>query len=375
MTKSQGGQSDVKRNKAFMHILYWANRILLPPAKAMFILWTFSWILSFPGDKENSFGQKVIIVLFGYFIMCGVANLIYMSNKRRYLAYKMKITQKKINRLQRIMYKTDPIKYEMQYGYDESIIQKKGFLYNLFHKEPSAAEKAKMRLDRANQLASIINSTYNFEEFINSYRELIINMEFLQSVENLSFFTGRKPSEDLAEIREKRPLTEKEFIDRYLYQHGKESLASNKNYFDRLLPETIRYINSFLVNSSTEQKPYNNFDYMDGHDFEYFCADVLKKNGFENVEVTQGSGDHGIDILAEKDGITYSIQCKCYSSNIGNAAVQQAYTGKGFYHKDIAVVMTNRYFTTQAIEEAKELGVKLWDRDKLEEMVGRIERI
>ena len=27
-----------------------------------------------------------------------------------------------------------------------------------------------------------------------------------------------------------------------------------------------------------------NYDLMDGHDFEYFCADILKKNGFINVE-------------------------------------------------------------------------------------------
>lgn len=111
-------------------------------------------------------------------------------------------------------------------------------------------------------------------------------------------------------------------------------------------------------------------DNMEGHDFEHFCADLLRKNDFVNVEVTQGSGDHGIDILAEKDDITYAIQCKCYSSNIGNAAVQQAHTGKALYHKDVAVVMTNRYFTSQAKDEAAQLGVKLWDRDKLNFFVG-----
>lgn len=111
------------------------------------------------------------------------------------------------------------------------------------------------------------------------------------------------------------------------------------------------------------------YDNMEGHEFEYFCAEVLRKNGFTNVEVTRGSGDHGIDVLAEKNAVTYAIQCKCYSSNVGNAAVQQAYTGKGFYHKDIAVVMTNRYFTAQARQEAQSLGVKLWDRDKLNEMI------
>ena len=116
----------------------------------------------------------------------------------------------------------------------------------------------------------------------------------------------------------------------------------------------------------------NIVDKMEGHDFEYFCANILKKNGFSNVEVTQGSGDHGIDILADKEDISYAIQCKCYSSNIGNTAVQQVHTGKSLYHKDIAVILTNQYFTTQAKEEANALGVKLWDRNKLEEMIKRM---
>lgn len=115
-----------------------------------------------------------------------------------------------------------------------------------------------------------------------------------------------------------------------------------------------------------------NYDLMDGHDFEYFCADILKKNGFINVEVTRGSGDHGIDVIAEKDGISYAIQCKCYTDNVGNSAVQQAHSGKTIYNKDIAVVMTNRYFTQQAIEEANKLGVKLWDRNKIETLIQNI---
>lgn len=39
-------------------------------------------------------------------------------------------------------------------------------------------------------------------------------------------------------------------------------------------------------------------DLMEGHEFEYYCAELLKKCGFQEVEVTRGSGDYGIDILA-----------------------------------------------------------------------------
>ena len=135
--------------------------------------------------------------------------------------------------------------------------------------------------------------------------------------------------------------------------------------------DKLRILLSQSATTNNSQNITRNFDDMDGHQFERFCSDILRKNGFENVEVTQGSGDHGIDILAEKEDITYAIQCKCYSSDIGNAAVQQAHTGKSIYHKDIAVVLTNRYFTAQAKEEAAALGVKLWDRDKLNSMIEK----
>ena len=58
-------------------------------------------------------------------------------------------------------------------------------------------------------------------------------------------------------------------------------------------------------------------DEMEGHDFEYYCADLLKEIGYEDVEVTKGSGDYGVDILAVKDDITYAFQCKCYDRPIG----------------------------------------------------------
>ena len=141
---------------------------------------------------------------------------------------------------------------------------------------------------------------------------------------------------------------------------------SKKNFGNN----TLRFQNKY--NKRQENQSSKHFDFMDGHEFEYFCADILKQNRFLSVEVTRGSGDHGIDILAEKDGITYAIQCKCYSSNIGNSAIQQAHTGKSIYKKDIAVVLTNRYFTAQAKEEAAALGVKLWDRDKLNSMIEKI---
>ncbi len=102
-------------------------------------------------------------------------------------------------------------------------------------------------------------------------------------------------------------------------------------------------------------------EYMDGWQFENFCADVLKNNGYKNVEVTKGSGDQGVDVLAERDGIKYAIQCKHYSQAVGNKAVQEIFAGKQFYHCHVGIVMTNNYFTPSA----KENGIILWDGEYL----------
>ena len=58
----------------------------------------------------------------------------------------------------------------------------------------------------------------------------------------------------------------------------------------------------YLLQRARRRMP-EDFDLMEGHEFEEYCAELLKKCGFEDVEVTRGSGDYGIDILAEKDGV------------------------------------------------------------------------
>ena len=109
-------------------------------------------------------------------------------------------------------------------------------------------------------------------------------------------------------------------------------------------------------------------DEMEGHDFEYYCADILKARGFMEVEVTRGSGDFGADILAEKDGVTYAIQCKCYDKPIGVKAVQEVYAGRDYYDRMVGVVMTNQYFTQPAVELAQKLNIMLWDRGYVDAM-------
>ena len=108
---------------------------------------------------------------------------------------------------------------------------------------------------------------------------------------------------------------------------------------------------------------------LDGPEFEAYVALVLEDNGFKHVELTKGSGDQGVDILAERNGKTYAIQCKNYEGAVGNFAVQEAYTGAQFYGCDEAAVICPGQFTRGAKELAQSTGVLLWDGKKLSHMM------
>lgn len=110
---------------------------------------------------------------------------------------------------------------------------------------------------------------------------------------------------------------------------------------------------------------------MNGHQYEHECAKRLKKSGFNNVNVTKGSGDQGIDVIAYKNGEKYGIQCKYYSSPVGNSAVQEAFAGAKYYNCQYAVVLTNNTFTQSARDLAKRTNVLLWGNDKIPASVGQ----
>ncbi len=145
--------------------------------------------------------------------------------------------------------------------------------------------------------------------------------------------------------------------------------------FESVLILIILFILVFLISVFAITRKYrskydiNSLDEIEGHEFERYCAELLKKRGFEEVSVTKGSGDYGIDILAEKDGVTYAIQCKAYTTPVGVKAVQEACAGREFYDRMVGAVLTNQYFTKPAVEAAKKLKILLWDRGYLDSMI------
>ena len=151
--------------------------------------------------------------------------------------------------------------------------------------------------------------------------------------------------------------------------------GGKREVFMRLFPYTLVTVSVFAAGSAILRRmgrmTLEKLDKMYGNEFEYACAGILRANGFKNVVVTQASGDFGVDITAEKNHVSYAVQCKRYEKKVSNAAIQQVIGGLAVYGCEAGAVMTNSYFTEPAKRLAEANGVILWDRDALAEMLDR----
>jgi hypothetical protein len=105
----------------------------------------------------------------------------------------------------------------------------------------------------------------------------------------------------------------------------------------------------------------------DGHLFENWAAAALSRFGWD-AQVTAASGDQGIDVIATRQGRKLGLQCKLYSSPIGNKAIQEAHAGKAFYGAERVGVLSNAPFTSSARDLAAATGVLLLSHHDIPEL-------
>ncbi len=116
--------------------------------------------------------------------------------------------------------------------------------------------------------------------------------------------------------------------------------------------------------------------------FEKVCRELLRESGFENVEVTGGSSDGGIDgygILEINPFVSFKVlfQCKRYAEGklVSRAQVgdfRNAMIGRA----EKGIIITTSSFSNAAIQEANREGapqIELVDGTKLVKMFERVE--
>ncbi|MFM7550983.1 MAG: restriction endonuclease [Cyanobacteriota bacterium] len=116
--------------------------------------------------------------------------------------------------------------------------------------------------------------------------------------------------------------------------------------------------------------------------FEKVCRELLRESGFENVEVTGGSADGGIDgygTLEINPFVSFRVlfQCKRYAKgNLVSRAQVGDFRNTMIGRAEKGIIITTSGFSNAAIQEANREGapqVELVDGDKLVEMFQRVE--
>ena len=73
-----------------------------------------------------------------------------------------------------------------------------------------------------------------------------------------------------------------------------------------------------------ERETREHWQQLSGAEFEAELAVLFRKLGYQ-AEVTQTTGDEGIDILLEKGGKKVIVQCKRYSKPVGVSVARELY--------------------------------------------------
>jgi len=105
-------------------------------------------------------------------------------------------------------------------------------------------------------------------------------------------------------------------------------------------------------------KDINQYDVQNGYQFEEYLERLFKLLNYK-VRHLGGSGDQGADLIVKKNHLTYVIQAKFYSDNVGNRSVQEIVAAISYYGAHHGIVITNSKFTKSAIELAKANHVTL----------------
>jgi len=106
--------------------------------------------------------------------------------------------------------------------------------------------------------------------------------------------------------------------------------------------------------------------------FERIIARFLSHGGFSDVSVVGGSGDMGADIVGVSPyGVRWIIQAKFRSQgSVGSPAVEESFRAHWAYDADVAVTVTNRTFSQEALRYRKSrvdsgFDLRLWDKSAL----------
>jgi HJR/Mrr/RecB family endonuclease len=117
----------------------------------------------------------------------------------------------------------------------------------------------------------------------------------------------------------------------------------------------------------TDEDWANNLQRFDWRDMELMVDALFAEKGYD-TEVTQSTGDFGIDVEAKNDKEYIGIQVKHWVNNVGYEDVAKTLGSSSKFNRFI-IISTRSGFTQQAMKRAEEdkYKIELWGSKKFKE--------
>jgi len=108
-------------------------------------------------------------------------------------------------------------------------------------------------------------------------------------------------------------------------------------------------------------------DQMSSLEFENYLALILSNLGY-NVRRSRVTKHYGVDLILDGEE-RIVVQAIRYNNIVGTKAIHEINSAREYYEAGEAWVVTNNYFTSQAIKLAESTNVELIDRYELVDLI------
>ncbi len=109
-------------------------------------------------------------------------------------------------------------------------------------------------------------------------------------------------------------------------------------------------------------------DKMNLDEFKNYVCNLLDRRGFK-IEAPDGDFNLGVDFIAQKKNVKYAVQLKKQPSTVSSLAISDIEREKHRYGCNASMVISDNYFTEDAIQSASSKGCELVDRETLADWV------
>jgi HJR/Mrr/RecB family endonuclease len=183
------------------------------------------------------------------------------------------------------------------------------------------------------------------------------------------------------DVRDRKILLELEAEKTFLEERYKSLLFKWQSKYDLELKKWTERHEKRIETVKSSKNIKATIKKFSSNDFEELLADIYSYLGYSSRKVG-GKNDGGIDIVAQKSGITYFIQCKHYNGTsigpsfvrelVGAVTMRSQVSGQSQFFKAVFVTSFG-VFSQKAREDAHTHNVHIIEIDEIEKMIKESE--